>query len=192
MPETPVKETRRPDLHLPEIKRDEIIRALSEIRLPDVDLSKIDLSRLDLSKIERPKVELPDVDLRRLDVRRAMEDVAIRAGVRERTRSRWPLVAGLLIAAGVGVWALLRRPAVRAQVEEAAQKARERIEQMRLEREADDGSLSLAEIESAVGESTDGSEPVAVGPGPKPRRSRAKPKDVAEAFDAFEETPSQV
>lgn len=173
MPKSPVKESRLPDLRLPEIKRDDIVRALSEIRLPDVDLSRI----------ERPKMEMPDVDLRKLDVRRAVEDVAIRVGVRERQRSRWPLVAGILVAAGVGVWALLRRPSVRAQVEETARKTRERIEQMRLEREGDGESLSVAETESAVGEAPEPGTPVAVGPGPKPRKRRTKPKQVAEAFE---------
>ena len=50
MPELPVKEGRLSELHLPEIKRDDIVRSLSEIQLPDVDLTKL----------ERPKIDLPD------------------------------------------------------------------------------------------------------------------------------------
>ena len=38
MPELPVKETRLPELHLPEISRKDIMRSLSEMRMPDVDL----------------------------------------------------------------------------------------------------------------------------------------------------------
>jgi hypothetical protein len=56
---------------------------------------------------------------------------------------------------------------VRAQVEETARKTRVRIEQMRLERET--VGLSMEEIAAAVGDtngSGEGSEPVAVGPGP--------------------------
>ncbi len=163
----PVKEGRR-DSRRPERRRDEIVRALSE-RLPDLDLSKLDLSKLDLSKFDRPKVDLPDidlprVDLPRVDLRKAMEEAAIRAGVRERTRSRWPIVAALLIAGIVGLIAVLRRPAVRAQVEETARKTRVRIEQMRLERES--VGLSMEEIEAAVGDTNgSGPDPVAVGPG---------------------------
>jgi hypothetical protein len=40
MPEFTVKEVRLPELHLPEVKREEIIRALSGIHLPEVDLAK--------------------------------------------------------------------------------------------------------------------------------------------------------
>ena len=47
MPELPVKEGRLSELHLPEIKRDDIVRSLSEIRMPDVDL-KFDLPKIDL------------------------------------------------------------------------------------------------------------------------------------------------
>lgn len=165
MPEMPVKESRLPDLRLPEIKRDEIVRALSD-RLPEI--------------------ELPDIDLRQVDIRRAMENAAIRVGVRERTRSRWPIVAGLAIVGSIGVIALLRRPAVRAQVEATAKKARARIEDMRLERER--ASLSVEEVETAVGA---GHDPVAVGPGPKPRNTRTRVKDVAEAFDDADATPNQ-
>jgi len=36
MPQVPVKEVRLSELHLPEIKRDDIVRSLSEIRLPEI------------------------------------------------------------------------------------------------------------------------------------------------------------
>jgi hypothetical protein len=39
MPEFTVKEVRLPELHLPEIKRDDMVRSLSGVRLPDVDYS---------------------------------------------------------------------------------------------------------------------------------------------------------
>lgn len=187
----PVKETRRPELHLPEIKRDEIVRALSEIKLPDIDLSKIDFSKLDFSKLERPNIQRPDIelpkmDLSKVDLRRTIEDVAVRAGVRERTRSRWPLLIGLIAAVGVGIWALLRRPAVRRQVEESAQKARARIEQMRAEREAREHAIDDIAIPVADDSSNGSASPVAVGPGAKGRRAKGKTIEVAEVVDAFE------
>src|SRR5512147_1680793 len=37
MPEFSVKEVRMPELHLPEIKRDEIVNALSGIHVPEID-----------------------------------------------------------------------------------------------------------------------------------------------------------
>lgn len=181
-----------PELRLPEIKRDEIVRALSEIRLPDVDLSKIDWSKLDPTKIDRPKIELPDIELPRVDVRRAMENAAIRAGVKERRRSRWPLVVALLITAGLAVWALLRQPSVRAQVEETARKARARLDQLRDEREAReaafDEDLSLDDIATPVAETdlTDDVTPVPVGPGPKGRKATSVDADAP----VFEEASS--
>ena len=45
MPEFTVKEVRLPELHLPEIKRDEIVRALSGIRVPEVDLAEVEPRR---------------------------------------------------------------------------------------------------------------------------------------------------
>ena len=45
MPEFTVKEVRLPELHLPEVKRDEIVRALSGIRVPEVDLTKVEPGR---------------------------------------------------------------------------------------------------------------------------------------------------
>src|SRR4029077_20550513 len=58
VPELPVQEVRVSELHLPEIKRDEIVRSLSEVRLPT----------LDLAAIERPRIALPE-SIRRFDWR---------------------------------------------------------------------------------------------------------------------------
>ncbi len=143
MPELPVKETRRPELRLPELKREDIVRALSEMRRPEVDLK-----RLERSLPDRPKIDLPEFDLPRFDMRRLLEDAAIRAGVRQKKRSRWPMAAGVLIVIALGALALLSRPAVRVQVERSARKARVRIDQMREEREAfevDDITLPVPE-----------------------------------------------
>lgn len=179
----PIKDGRR-DRRRPERRRNELMRALSD-RLSDLDLPKIDRPRVDLPNVDLPRmdlsrVDLPRVDLPRVDLRRAMEEAAIRAGVRERTRSRWPIVAVVVIAGIVALVALLRRPAVRAQVEETARRTRVRIEQMRLERETK--GLSVEDIEHAVGDtngSGEGQEPVAVGPGPDPAAGEADADGVA-------------
>ena len=55
MLELPVKEGRLPELRLPEISRDEIMRTFSEIKRPDLSAS----SGRDLSDVEWPKVDLP-------------------------------------------------------------------------------------------------------------------------------------
>ena len=86
MPEFTVKEVRMPELHLPEIKRDEIVRALSGIRVPEVD-----------RVIAEPRRRMRNVDLRALPWRQGRV-----AGVD----------AGRLIAAAVAA-GRLARPAPR-------------------------------------------------------------------------------
>ena len=90
MPELPVQEVRLSELHLPEIKRDEIVRSLSEVRVPT----------LDLAAIERPRIALPDsirrFDWRSIDLGGALAGAAAiaRLGRPLARRSRWPYVAG--------------------------------------------------------------------------------------------------
>ena len=123
MPEVPVKESRIPELRLPQIDRDEIVRALSDIKLPEVHVPD-----MDLSKVELPEIELPSSG----DIKRAIDDAAVRVGLKERGPARWPFVLlGAAIVAGLAVFAVLSRPGLRSQLERGAQKARERIDEMR-------------------------------------------------------------
>ena len=124
MPELPVKESRLSELHLPEIKRDDIVRSLSEIRLPDVDLTKI----------ERPKIDLPDsvTKFEWSDVGKAVAGAAAAANLgRRASRPRWPLAVGGLIVAGLAAWAILTNEALRARISSGASAIRERISAMR-------------------------------------------------------------
>jgi len=115
MPQLPTKESRLPELHLPEISRDDIMRSLSE-RMPDVDLSKV----------ERPKFEMPDIDLGK-----AMAGAAAAAHIGRRSRSRWPFAVGGLIIAGVATAAVLSNETVRAKIAGAFDALRERVAAMR-------------------------------------------------------------
>lgn len=183
MPELPVKETRRPELRLPELKREDIVRALSEMHRPEVDLK-----RLERSLPDRPKLDLPDFEMPRFDMRRLLEDAAIRAGVRQKKRSRWPMAAGVLIVLALGALALLSRPAVRVQVERSARKARVRIDKMREERE----SMELGPEDIAL--------PVADGAWSDPDVTAKVPvavmddsgPDAPESILTFEETGTSV
>lgn len=124
MPELPVREARLSELHLPEIKRDDIVRSLSEIRLPDVDLPEA------VSKFEWPKIGLSSVD-----VGKAMAGAAAAAHIGRRARRpRWPLVVGGLIVAGLAGWAILSNEALRARLARGAGAIRERISAMRSSR----------------------------------------------------------
>ena len=81
MPEFTIKEVRLPELHLPEIKRDDIVRSLSGVRLPEVDLAKarrttikvpaVSVTGADVGKVLAAGAALarfvtPDTDSRRL------------------------------------------------------------------------------------------------------------------------------
>lgn len=149
MPEFTVKEVRLPELHLPEIKRDDIVRSLSGVRLPDVDLAKarkatikvpaVTLTASDIGKLVaggtavarfiRPSAKRGRW-LGRAFGRRSPGPIARLVQPRTR-RSRWPIVFLLLGTVAVGAWALLRRPSIRQRVDAMAQDARERIETMR-------------------------------------------------------------
>ena len=69
MPELPVKEVRLSELHLPELKRDEIVRSLSEIRRPAIDLPDLErpgsqvresLARIDWSRLDPTAIAATD------------------------------------------------------------------------------------------------------------------------------------
>lgn len=117
MPELPVKDVRLSDLHMPELKREDIVRALSEIPRPDVDLSKL----------ERPKFDLSSID-----VGKAMAGAAAAAGISRRNKpTRWPLAVGGLIVAGLAAWAILTNEMVRSRIAGVADAVKERIATMR-------------------------------------------------------------
>jgi hypothetical protein len=154
MPELPVKDVRLSELHLPELKRDDIMRALSEIPRPDVDLTKL----------ERPKIDLPDAvskfEWPKVDVGKAMSDAAHATGIRRRSGPpRWPLAVGGLIVTGLAAWAILTNETVRAWLSDVANNVRQRFSTMRstdddlLQYDADEpiafNSAETAPIESA-------------------------------------------
>jgi len=140
---TQVKDTRRPDLHLPELRlphfdRDELRKSL-DARMSDA--KDIELPKVELSKLEMPDIELPSGK----DLRRAVEDAAIRVGIRDKRQSPIRIVAALAII-GALIAFVASRPTVRLQIERSAAKARERIDEMRREREAREISIEPSDI----------------------------------------------
>ena len=77
--QSPVKDARRSDLHLPEFER------------PNIDLKDLKLPKIDLSDIDMPKV----------DVGKAVMGAATAVGLAKPRRARWPylVVAGVAVAA---------------------------------------------------------------------------------------------
>jgi len=149
MPEFNVKEVRLPELHLPEIKRDDIVRSLSGVRLPDVDLAKArpvrvkvppiavsssDLGRLVAAGIGIARLARPTPRrgrMPRLPFARGSRNPVARLFQRRTRRSRWPMVVVVVGAVAVAAWALLRQPSIRRRVDEMARDARERWATMR-------------------------------------------------------------
>ena len=135
MPELPTMEGRIPELRLPEISRDEIVRSLSEIKRPDIDLAAIEWPKVDLSRIE---VTRDDVDKAILGVATAAR--LVRPAVRS---SRLPLALGFLAVAAIATFALLSRPTVRDRLATAARDAQRRIDDAR-------GGTALLEVEDDI------------------------------------------
>ncbi len=119
MPQLRTKESRLPELHLPEISRDDIMRTLSD-RMPDVDLPD------SVTKRDWPKFEMPDVDLGK-----AVAGAAAAAHIGRRSRSRWPIAVGGLIVAGVATAAILSNETIRTKIANALDALRERFAEMR-------------------------------------------------------------
>jgi len=134
MPELPVKEVRPAELHLPEIKREQIVRALSEIHLPAFELpdgvSKIDWRAIDPSSI---------------DLGKAMAGVAAatRLGRPVIRRSRLTVAVGALVVVGLAAVALLSTPAVRERAGRAVRGVRSRMD-------ARPGSSDVLEVEDDI------------------------------------------
>ena len=166
------RESRLPELHLPEITRAGIARGLSELRAPD-------LSKIERPKIERPNIEMPEIDLSGLDIRRdvgkALTGAAVAVGLVRPRRSRWPFVVAGVIIAGLTAWVLMNSAAIRERLDRASRTARVRIDEMR-ESHEDTTPVAFTEAETAP------IQPDAFGENGS--------ADVAAAFDAADAVPN--
>jgi hypothetical protein len=127
--------------HLPELRRDEIGRALSDIHLPELDLretaSKLEMPKLEMPNLEMPKLKMPNLEMPRIDfelpdLRKAMADAgdALQPRRAVERRRRWLLAGGLAIAVVAGAViasvTLVRDKALREPLARAFNVARER------------------------------------------------------------------
>lgn len=149
MPTLTRKSFQLPELHLPEMRRDDIAKTLGDVRHELGEVRReIDKSRADIAKLHLPKFEMPDVDLSRLDVPKAVTSAAQSAGLMKRRRSRTPFVIGGLVTIALLIWAALRSPSVQERVKTVAKDARERIDAMRtpddMEAQAFDAADTMA------------------------------------------------
>ena len=107
--QSPVKDARRSDLHLPEFER------------PNIDLKDMKLPKIDLSEIDMPKV----------DVGKAVLGAATAVGLAKPRRARWPYLVVAGVAVAVTGWALMNAEAIRTRLSRAATWANEQIGAMR-------------------------------------------------------------
>jgi hypothetical protein len=173
----PVKESRLPELRLPRIDPDQIVRAFSEIKLPEFRAAAPEV----------PKIEPPTADA----VKKAIDDAAVRVGLRQpRRSSRLALFAGIAIVAGLLVYALTR-PSVRGQVDRSTRKARERIDEMRRQREVAVEPEDIAEpvaIEAWTDQDVEAPVPVASRAGGTGTDEFGRGGDGIPAFEESEST----
>lgn len=170
MPELPTIEGRIPELRLPEISRDEIVRSLSEIRRPDIDLNAIEWPKVDLSRIE---VTREDVDKAILGVATAAR--LVRPAVRS---SRLPLAIGFVAVAALATFAILSRRSVRDRLALAAKDAQRRIDDVR-------SGTEILEVEDdiAIDEATPDAVAIPIEPDAFSHVPEAVEESVADAVD---------
>src|SRR5688572_17341448 len=140
MPELQLKKIRFPELHLPEMSRDDIAKALGEARkelgevrkdlndfrhemeMPRVDLTKVEIPKIDLTKVEIPKEARDAAKKAGKNVTKAAQD----AGLVKRPASRMPRFVAAIVALGLVGWALANSPTVRARLRAAAQQVQDK------------------------------------------------------------------
>jgi hypothetical protein len=138
MPELRIKDVRLPVLRLPEMSRDDIGKALGDVRRDIADASRdiadasrdIDLSKVELPSFELSRVEMPKIDVSRADISKAVESAAQAVGVRPRPRSRVPFVIAGIVTIALVAWAMLGSP-LTPRLREAAGRVRERLDEAR-------------------------------------------------------------
>lgn len=152
MPELRLKEVRLPELHLPEMSREDIARAIGDARR-DVDLARLDPRRIELpdrSDIDLPKFDLTRIDLSKVDVPKAIATATQAAGlIRMSRRPRLPFVLGGVVVIGLIGFAIATSPAVRPRLEDAAHRARQRLDAWRAGR-SEDAVMDAPDVESPV------------------------------------------
>ncbi len=163
MPEFKIKEFRLPELRLPEMSRDDIAKTLGDVRHDLADMRR----DIDVSKIEMPKVDLSSIDMPK-----AVATAAQATGLVKRRSSRLPFVVGALVTLGIVGWALLNSPAMKPRLRAAIDKAKERIDEARSERD-----LEPRAFDAAV---------------PVPVEPSAYSDATADPYSPFAETPSDL
>lgn len=124
----PTRESPLPEPRLPEKSRAGIADRLAALRAPD--LSKIERPNVSLQDIDLPKIDFPHIDLSK-----AIVGAATSAGLVRRRRRRWPYLLGGAVIVGLIGRAVMNSSAIRERLAQGARWTRERIADMREDRE---------------------------------------------------------
>lgn len=134
MPEIKLPEVKLPGLR--DMRADDIKHAISEAR-PDVKLSDLDPRGFELPKIDLPRVDLAGA------ANAAAATVAEHNPLRQKRRSRAPMIVAGLLIAGLGTLAALNLGWLRTRLSEAVDRIRARMDASRV-----DSSLEPVQLES--------------------------------------------
>lgn len=135
MPEPTVKEARPAVLRLPEMGRQQIMRALSEIHLPDI--TKIDVTRIELPKAAQEQIAKSRADIARIDIPKAVSEIdlpkavsgpLIAAGIVKPKPRRWPYLLIGVVVAGIAATFLAKQASNRMRLSEIERASRERVD----------------------------------------------------------------
>ena len=138
MPEPTVKSARPAVLRLPEMGRQQIMRALSEIHLPDIDLTKIDLTHIELPKAAQDQIAKSRADIAKIDLPKAVSEIElpkavsgplIAAGIVKAPKPRrWPYMLVGVIVAGIVATFIVKQASSRMRLSEIEKASRERVD----------------------------------------------------------------
>jgi hypothetical protein len=135
MPDSTVKDARPSVLRLPEMGRQQIMRALSEIHLPD--LTKIDVTRIELPKAAQDQIAKSRADIAKIDIPKAVSEMdlpkavsgpLIAAGLVKPKRRRWPYLLVGVVVAGIVATFLAKKASSRMKMGGIEKAARERAD----------------------------------------------------------------
>jgi hypothetical protein len=135
MPEIKLPEVKLPGLR--DMRADDIKHAISEAR-PDVKLSDLDPRGFELPKIDFPHIDLAGA------AKDAAATVAEHNPLRQRRRSRAPMIVAGLLIAGLGTLAALNLGWLRTRLSEAIDAIRARMDAARV-----DSSLEPIQLEDS-------------------------------------------
>ena len=133
MPDSTVKDARPAVLRLPEMGRQQIMRALSDMHMPDIDLTHIELPKAAQDQIAKSRSDIAKIDLPKavseMELPKAVSGPLIAAGIVKAPKPRrWPYLLLGVVVAGIVATFIAKQAGARMRTEQAMRAARERAD----------------------------------------------------------------